>query len=89
MEPYIATPRDVLAAIDRCYGASETMNAARRFTREREQLRGNIEEITDETDISDAPIVQLVRSLIEQQSAREQVISTSKRLNPMFAFDTV
>ena len=42
------------------------MNAARRFTREREQLRGNIEEITDETDISDAPIVQLVRSLIEQ-----------------------
>ena len=66
MEPYIATPRDVLAAIDRCYGASETMNAARRFTREREQLRGNIEEITDETDLSDAPIVQLVRSLIEQ-----------------------
>lgn len=66
VEPYIATPRDVLAAIDRCYGASETMNAARRFTREREQLRGNIEEITDETDISDAPIVQLVRSLIEQ-----------------------
>ena len=63
VEPYIATPRDVLAAIDRCYGA---MNAARRFTREREQLRGNIEEITDETDISDAPIVQLVRSLIEQ-----------------------
>ena len=43
----------------------KTMDAARRFTREREQLRGNVEEAT-ETDVSDAPIVQLVRSLIEQ-----------------------
>ena len=65
VEPYIATTRDILAAIDRCYGASETLDAARRFTREREQLRGNVEEET-ETDVSDAPIVQLVRSLIEQ-----------------------
>ena len=65
VEPYIATPRDILAAIARCYGASENMDAARRFTREREQLRGNVEEAT-ETDVSDAPIVQLVRSLIEQ-----------------------
>ena len=66
VEPYIATPRDILAAIDRCYGASETMDAARRFTREREQLRGNNEETAAEADVSDAPIVQLVRSLIEQ-----------------------
>lgn len=65
VEPYIVTPRDILAAIDRCYGASENMDAARRFTREREQLRGNVEEAA-ETDVSDAPIVQLVRSLIEQ-----------------------
>ncbi len=28
VEPYIASSRDVLAAIDRCYGASETMDAA-------------------------------------------------------------
>lgn len=66
VEPYIATPRDILTAIDRCYGASETMDAARRFTREREQLRGNAEDTIEETDVSDAPIVQLVRSLIEQ-----------------------
>ena len=65
VEPYIATTREVLTAIDRCYGASETMDAARRFTRERAQLRGGIEEET-ETVVSDAPIVQLVRSLIEQ-----------------------
>ena len=66
VEPYIATPRDILTAIDRCHGASETMDAARRFTREREQLRGNAEDTIEEADVSDAPIVQLVRSLIEQ-----------------------
>ena len=66
VEPYIATPRDILTAIDHCYGASETMDAARRFTRERELLRGNVDDAIEETDVSDAPIVQLVRSLIEQ-----------------------
>lgn len=66
VEPYIATNREILAAIDRCYGASETLNAAKRFTQERAQLRGNILEDADDTDVSDAPIVQLVRSLIEQ-----------------------
>ena len=65
VEPYIATTREVLTAIDRCYGASETMDAARRFTRERALLRGTTED-EGETDVSDAPIVQLVRSLIEQ-----------------------
>lgn len=64
IEPYIATTRDILAAIDRCYGASETLDAARRFTQERAQLRGGAAD--DDTDVSDAPIVQLVRSLIEQ-----------------------
>lgn len=65
VEPYIATTRDIRAAIDRCYGASETLDAARRFTREREQLRGNNTD-DNEVDVSDAPIVQLVRSLLEQ-----------------------
>ena len=65
VEPYIASSREVLAAIDRWYGASETLDAARRFTRERALLRGTEEEET-EADVSDAPIVQLVRSLIEQ-----------------------
>lgn len=65
VEPYIATTRDIRTAIDRWYGASETMDAARRFTKEREQLRGNTGEETG-ADVSDAPIVQLVRSLLEQ-----------------------
>ena len=66
VEPYIASTREILAVIDRFYGATETMNAARRFTQERALLRGNMAEETDEADVSDAPIVQLVRSLIEQ-----------------------
>ena len=65
VEPYIATTRDIRTAIDRWYGASETLDAARRFTKEREQLRANTGEETG-ADVSDAPMVQLVRSLLEQ-----------------------
>ena len=65
IEPYIASAKEIRAAIDRCYGAMETMDAANRFTRERAMLRGETDEIK-EADVSDAPIVQLVRSLIEQ-----------------------
>ena len=65
IEPYIASAKEIRAAIDRCYGAMETMDAANRFTRERAMLRGEADEI-EEADVSDAPIVQLVRSLIEQ-----------------------
>lgn len=78
IEPYIATTRDILAAIDRCYGASETLDAARRFTQERAQLRGGAADDDTDTDVSDAPIVQLVRSLLNRQSARGPVISISK-----------
>ena len=79
IEPYIATTRDILAAIDRCYGASETLDAARRFTQERAQLRGGAADDDTDTDVSDAPIVQLVRSLIEQAiRQRARVISISK-----------
>lgn len=74
IEPYIATTRDILAAIDRCYGASETLDAARRFTQERAQLRGGAADDDTDTDVSDAPIVQLVRSLIEQ-AIRQRSIS--------------
>ena len=61
IEPYIATTRDILAAIDRCYGASETLDAARRFTQERAQLRGGAADDDTDTDVSDAPIEQAIR----------------------------
>lgn len=66
IEPYIATSREIQAAIDRFYGSAETLNAARRFTQERAMLRGLSAEDDPEDGVSDAPIVQLVRSLFEQ-----------------------
>lgn len=66
IEPYIATSREIQAAIDRFYGSAETINAARRFTQERAMLRGLSAEDDLEDSVSDAPIVQLVRSLFEQ-----------------------
>ena len=66
IEPYIATRRDVTNAIDRNYGDAETIDAVNRFARERAQLRGNVAATADDSEINDAPIVQLVRSILEQ-----------------------
>ena len=62
IEPYIATRREIRSAIDRNYGEAENIEAVNRFARERAQLRGNV----DDSGIDDAPIVQLVRSILEQ-----------------------
>ena len=67
VEPYIATRRDVKSAIDRNYGDAENIEAVNRFARERAQLRGNVAAtVGDDSEINDAPIVQLVRSILEQ-----------------------
>ena len=68
IEPYIASSREVLSALDKYFGSSETLSAARRYTKEREAvqaLSGDEAEL-DEEGINDSPIVQLVRSLVEQ-----------------------
>ena len=66
IEPYIATRREVAAAIDRNYSEAENIDAVNRFTRERAQLRGSVAVTADDSEINDAPIVQLVRSILEQ-----------------------
>lgn len=66
IEPYIATRRDIRSAIDRNYGDAENIDAVNRFARERAQLRGNVAVTSDDSEIDDAPIVQLVRSILEQ-----------------------
>ena len=66
IEPYIATRRDIRSAIDRNYGEAENIDAVNRFARERAQLRGNVAVTSDDSEIDDAPIVQLVRSILEQ-----------------------
>lgn len=65
IEPFVATPKEILSVIDRWYGMSETMSQAMRFKQERDALR-QAEAEEEALDVSDAPIVKLVRSLIEQ-----------------------
>lgn len=85
VEPYIASTRDVLAAIDRCYGASETLDAARRFTQERAQLRGNTADEDTDADVSDAPIAYSLYVLYwSRQSDREPATFILKRLRAKF-----
>ncbi|MDO5136135.1 MAG: ATPase, T2SS/T4P/T4SS family [Eubacteriales bacterium] len=66
VEPYIAANRDILATIDRCYGAKVTMEAAQRYTQERALAREGMQDAAADANVDDAPIVQLVRSLLEQ-----------------------
>ena len=66
IEPYIATRREIRSAIDRNYGEAENIEAVNRFARERAQLRGHVAVAADDSGIDDAPIVQLVRSILEQ-----------------------
>ncbi len=66
IEPFVASAREIMSVIDRWYGASETMSQAMRFTQEREALRRTTEEEEEVANVEDAPIVKLVRSLIEQ-----------------------
>ena len=66
IEPYIAMRREIRSAIDRNYGEAENIEAVNRFARERAQLRGSVAVAADDSGIDDAPIVQLVRSILEQ-----------------------
>ncbi len=68
IEPLIATQQDIQAILDRYYGSEEAMSAAQKFTQqykkrvqaEEEQQQGA------ETELANAPIVQLLRSIVEQ-----------------------
>ena len=67
IEPAVSTPQDIAAAIDKYYGNMEALKVAERYTLERDNLLK-----TDQTqdaimgDVDNAPIVILVRSIIEQ-----------------------
>lgn len=67
IEPAVATSNDIAAAIDKYYGNTEALKVAQRYTRERDSLikaDQSVQEISDE--VENAPIVMLVRSIIEQ-----------------------
>ena len=65
---YVTTQKDIAAAIDRYYGSAEAMKVAEQYAREREERgygRGAAEG-AEEDLTNQAPIVRLVRQVIEQ-----------------------
>ena len=68
IEPRISTSSAINAVLDKYFGTDEAMSAAEQYSREKEQRYGDTEALAAEqdTDLSNAPIVQLVRSIIEQ-----------------------
>ena len=70
VEAYVSTPTDIMSALDRYYGRSETLSVAEQYTKEREKLaQDDGDEHADE--INSSPIVVIVNSMIEQ-AARQR-----------------
>lgn len=66
IEPVVATTRQILLFIDRYYSTADVKNAADLYAREREELYKEESEELYSEDVSNSPIVQLVRTMIEQ-----------------------
>lgn len=68
IEPVIATPTDIAAAIDKYYGQEEIQKVADQYSQTRQQTIQQEEELNAayEADLNNSPIVILVRSIIEQ-----------------------
>lgn len=68
VERYVAGVGDIAAAIDRYYGNVEALRVAEQYTKEREEqykAKAAAEEANEEA-LTQAPIVKLVRQIIEQ-----------------------
>ncbi len=70
VEPVVATATEIMNAIDKCYGTETMRSAVDQFTREREKTAQAVEDERGE-DVSNAPIVVLVNTLLEQ-AARQR-----------------
>ena len=68
VEPRISTAREINAVLDRYFGTGETLSAAEKFAKEKAIKDQDLtQSAQDEAlDLSSAPIVQIVRSIIEQ-----------------------
>lgn len=67
IEPRVSTATAINAALDRYFGTDEVMNAAEKYSKEKadkDQAQEAIEE--EDFDLNSSPIVQIVRSIIEQ-----------------------
>jgi type IV pilus assembly protein PilB len=68
IEPRIASYGAINSVLDRFFGTTEAMSAAEQYSKERELQLAQLAamEAQNDTDVSNAPIVQLVKSIIEQ-----------------------
>ena len=70
--PAVSTSHDILVALDRYYGDTETMKAAQEYAKEREGIAAKLQEgEASVQDVQSSPIVQLVNSMVEQ-AARQR-----------------
>ena len=65
VEPVVATPRDVMLALDRYYGQAEVNSGLEEYVKEKTSQMAEQEDIYSD-DINNSPIVQLVKTMIEQ-----------------------
>mgnify|MGYP002680300317 FL=1 len=65
VEPVVATMRSVMLALDRYYGQAEVNSALEEYTREKESRIAEQEDLYSE-DVNNSPIVQLIKTMIEQ-----------------------
>ena len=65
VEPYVATSKNIAMAIDRIYGQSELKDQLDEYTKGKEDIIDDEEDMYSE-DINNSPIVKLVSSMIEQ-----------------------
>ena len=68
IEPRVAPVGAINSVLDRYFGNEEVMTVAEQYTKEREQHLHSMEEAAQqaELELSSAPIVQLVKTMIEQ-----------------------
>ena len=70
VDPVLSTKGQINMAIDKIFGATQAMQAAEQYRRERERDREkaglNMDEEEGDSELDNSPIVQLVRSILEQ-----------------------
>lgn len=65
VEPVISTTRSIVLALDKYFGNVEVNSALEEYTREKESQMAEQEDMYSE-DVNNSPIVQLVKTMIEQ-----------------------
>ncbi len=70
VDPVLSTKAQINMVIDKLFGATQAMQAAEQYRKEREKDKAkagmDIEEEQGDSEVDNSPIVQLVRSILEQ-----------------------